>query len=54
MGLLTVLRKKGYDQWIGLDFDAPRAGEGTITEVMDFRRNYLIDTLKANLGPKKA
>lgn len=54
VGLMNVLRKKGYDQWIGLDFDPPRPGEGNITELMDFRRQYLIDDLKANLGPKKA
>jgi len=53
VGLLGVLRKRGYDQWAGLDFDPPRPGEGTITENMDFRRKYLLETLHANLNPQR-
>jgi hypothetical protein len=44
-----VLRKKGYDQWVSLDFDPPRPGEGTVKENMDFRTKYIVETLHASL-----
>ena len=49
VAFLGALRKKGYDQWVSLDFDAPRPGEGTLTENMDFRRKYILETLHGSL-----
>jgi inosose dehydratase len=49
VGFLGALRAKGYDQWVSLDFDPPRPGEGTITENMDFRKKYVVETLHATL-----
>jgi inosose dehydratase len=49
VGFLGVLRKKGYDQWVSLDFDPPRPGEGTVKENMDFRTKYIVETLHASL-----
>jgi inosose dehydratase len=49
VAFLGILRKKGYDQWVSLDFDAPRPGEGTMTENMDFRKKYIVETLHGAL-----
>ena len=44
-----VLREKNYDGWVTLDFDAPRAGEGTVEQDMNRHKKYLLETLHANL-----
>ena len=49
VGFTDALRNKGYDGWVSLDFDAPRPGEGTISENMDFRKKYLVNTLHASM-----
>jgi len=49
VGFLGALRKHGYDKWVSLDFDPPRPGEGTITENMDFRKKYIVETLHGSL-----
>src|SRR6185436_16208361 len=43
------LRKRNYDGWVTLDFDAPRPGEGTVAEDMNRHKKYLIETLHATL-----
>jgi sugar phosphate isomerase/epimerase len=45
----SVLREKNYADWITLDFDAPRPGEGTVEQDMDAHRKYLLETLHVNL-----
>jgi inosose dehydratase len=52
VAFMGVLRKKGYNKWVSLDFDAPRKGEGTVKEVMDARSKYIVETLHGGL--KKA
>jgi inosose dehydratase len=49
VGFLDTLRKKGYSNWVSLDFDPPRAGDGTVSENMDARKKYIVGTLHANL-----
>jgi len=44
-----VLRERGYDGWVTLDFDAPRAGEGSVEQDMSSHKKYLLETLHANL-----
>jgi inosose dehydratase len=44
-----VLRERGYDGWVTLDFDAPRAGEGSVEQDMNSHKKYLLETLHANL-----
>ena len=44
-----MLRQRGYDGWVTLDFDAPRPGEGTVVEDMDRHKKYLVETLHATL-----
>ena len=41
----SVLRARGYDGWVTMDFDAPRPGEGTVKEDMDRHKKYLLETL---------
>ena len=41
----AVLRERGYDGWVTMDFDAPRPGEGTVQEDMDRHKKYLLETL---------
>lgn len=45
----AVLRQKGYDGWVTLDFDAPRPGEGTVQQDMDSHKKYLVETLHVTL-----
>ncbi len=42
----AVLRERGYDRWVTMDFSAPRPGEGTVTADMDRHKKYLVDTLQ--------
>ncbi len=49
VGFVQVLREKGYDSWISLDFDPLRPDEGDFDKTMTFRRKYLVETLKATL-----
>jgi sugar phosphate isomerase/epimerase len=42
----AVLRQRGYDRWVTMDFDAPRPGEGTVEEDMDRHKKYLVETLR--------
>jgi inosose dehydratase len=49
LGFMRVLRQHNYAGWITLDFDAPRASEGTMTANMDNYKKYIVDTLKATL-----
>jgi inosose dehydratase len=44
-----ILREKGYDGWVTLDFDAPRPGEGTVEQDMNSHKKYLVETLRADL-----
>jgi inosose dehydratase len=44
-----VLRERGYDGWVTLDFDAPRKGEGSVEQDMNSHKRYLLETLHANL-----
>lgn len=44
-----LLRERGYDGWVTLDFDAPRAGEGSVEQDMNSHKKYLLETLHANL-----
>lgn len=44
-----VLRERQYDGWVTLDFDAPRAGEGTVEQDMDAHKKYLVETLRVTL-----
>jgi len=44
-----ILRERGYDGWVTLDFDAPRAGEGTVEQDMNSHKKYLVETLRADL-----
>ena len=44
-----VLRERGYDGWVTLDFDAPRPGEGSVEQDMNSHKKYLLETLHANL-----
>ena len=44
-----VLRERGYDGWVTLDFDAPRPGEGSVEQDMNSHKKYLLQTLHANL-----
>ena len=44
-----VLRERGYDGWVTLDFDAPRPGEGSVEQDMNSHKKYLLETLQANL-----
>ena len=44
-----ILRERGYDGWVTLDFDAPRPGEGTVEQDLSSHRKYLLDRLHANL-----
>jgi sugar phosphate isomerase/epimerase len=44
-----VLRERGYDGWVTLDFDAPRAGEGSVEQDMNSHKRYLLETLHADL-----
>ena len=44
-----ILRERKYDGWVTLDFDAPRAGEGTVEQDMDSHKKYLVETLKVAL-----
>ncbi len=46
---MQVLREKGYDSWVSLDFDPLRPGEGEIDGNMTARKKYLVETLKATL-----
>jgi inosose dehydratase len=46
-----VLRERGYDGWVTLDFDAPRAGEGSVEQDMNSHKKYLLETLHADLRP---
>jgi sugar phosphate isomerase/epimerase len=48
-GFMQVLREKGYDSWISLDFDPLRPGEGDVDGNMSARKKYLVETLKASL-----
>jgi inosose dehydratase len=41
----SVLRERGYDGWVTMDFDAPRPGEGTVEEDMNRHKKYLLETL---------
>jgi inosose dehydratase len=43
---MAVLREKGYDGWITMDFSAPRPGEGTVRQDMDSHKKYLVETLQ--------
>jgi len=45
----SVLRERGYDGWVTLDFDAPRPGEGSVEQDMNSHKKYLLETLHANL-----
>jgi inosose dehydratase len=49
VGFMKVLRDHQYDGWITLDFDAPRPGEGSLTENMNNYKKYITGTLKATL-----
>ena len=49
VGFLKVLRDRGYDSWISLDFDPLRPGEGEVESVMAKRKRYITGTLKASL-----
>lgn len=51
VGFIQVLRDKGYDSWVSLDFDPLRPGEGDIEGTMSMRRKYLVEHLKATLNP---
>jgi inosose dehydratase len=44
-----ILRERGYDGWVTLDFDAPRANEGTVEQDMDSHKKYLVETLRVTL-----
>ena len=48
-GFIQVLRDKGYDSWVSLDFDPLRPGEGEVDSVMSMRKNYVKESLKATL-----
>jgi sugar phosphate isomerase/epimerase len=52
-GFIAALRSHGYDGWVSLDFDPVRPGDRTIPENMAFRRNYVIEKLRASLRPAK-
>ncbi len=43
------LRRRGYDGWVTMDFDAPRPGEGTVEQDMNSHKKYLTETLKGQL-----
>jgi inosose dehydratase len=45
----SVLRERGYDGWVTLDFDAPRPGEGSVEQDMNSHKKYLLERLHANL-----
>jgi inosose dehydratase len=47
--VFRILRERGYDGWVTLDFDAPRPGEGTVAEDMNRHKKYLVETLHATL-----
>ena len=47
--VFRILREKNYDGWVTLDFDAPRPGEGTVTDDMNRHKKYLVETLHATL-----
>jgi sugar phosphate isomerase/epimerase len=49
VGFIRVLRDKGYDSWVSLDFDPLRPGEGDVESTMSMRRKYLMEGLKATL-----
>jgi len=52
-GFIAALRHHGYDGWVSLDYDPVRPGDRTIPENMAFRRNYVIEKLRASLRPAK-
>jgi inosose dehydratase len=46
----SVLRERGYDGWVSLDFDAGKGGTyASVAEFMGNNRKYLMETLHANL-----
>ena len=47
--VFRILRERNYDGWVTLDFDAPRAGEGTVEQDMESHKRYLVETLKVTL-----
>lgn len=46
----ALLQRKGYDGWITLDLDPPRAneGEGTVLDKLNINRGYLLEKLKVS------
>jgi len=46
VAFFDLLKQKNYDYWISLDFDAPRAGEGTVEENLANYTRYLQQTIK--------
>ena len=48
--VIAVLRERGYDGWISLDFNAVDMLPGvTIEQDMTAHRKYLVDTLHATM-----
>jgi inosose dehydratase len=43
------LRRRSYDGWVTMDFDAPRPGEGTVEQDMNSHKKYLVETLRGEL-----
>jgi sugar phosphate isomerase/epimerase len=47
--IMQILRSRGYDGWITMDFDAPRPNEGSVELEMDHNKKYLTEKLKVTL-----
>jgi inosose dehydratase len=43
------LRRRNYDGWVTMDFDAPRPGEGTVEDDMNRHKKYLVEVLRGDL-----
>jgi inosose dehydratase len=43
------LRRRSYDGWVTMDFDAPRPGEGTVEDDMNRHKKYLVEVLRGDL-----
>jgi len=49
VGFMSVLRKKGYEGWVSLDFDGAKPGE-KLEDSMARNHKYLTETLHASLN----
>jgi inosose dehydratase len=47
--VFRILRERNYDGWVTLDYNAPRAGEGTVEQHMDAHKKYLAEKLQVQL-----